>query len=110
LVGAYSFVLVEEIRTTGTETFFRDLRDPNPRSRQVFAFHKPETLGLWLSQIDTLRKKLRNMPPLIETGVRDCQIEAIRNLEKSFAHDKPRALIQMASGSEFWLGILLANF
>jgi len=85
--------------STGTETFFRDLRDPNPRSRPVFAFHKPETLLEWLSQMDTLRKKLRNMPLLIETGLRDCQIEAIRNLEKSFAQDKPRALIQMASGS-----------
>jgi type I restriction enzyme R subunit len=85
--------------STGKETFFRDLRDPNPRSRPVFAFHKPETLLEWLSQVDTLRKKLRNMPPLIETGLRDCQIEAIRNLEKSFTQDKPRALIQMASGS-----------
>jgi type I restriction enzyme R subunit len=85
--------------STGTETFFRDLRDPNPRSRPVFAFHKPETLLEWLSQRDTLRKKLRNIPPLIETGLRDCQIEAIRNLENSFAQDKPRALIQMASGS-----------
>jgi type I restriction enzyme R subunit len=85
--------------STGTETFFRDLRDPNPRSRPVFSIHKPETLLEWLSQTDTLRKKLRSMPPLIETGLRGCQIEAIRNLEKSFAQDKPRALIQMASGS-----------
>ena len=25
------------------ETFFRDERDPHPRSRPVFAFHRPET-------------------------------------------------------------------
>lgn len=85
--------------STGTETFFRDLRDPHPRSRQVFAFHRPETLLEWLGQTDTLRKKLQNMPPLIIEGLRDCQIEAIRDLEMSFAQDKPRALIQMASGS-----------
>ncbi|MCX7983886.1 MAG: DEAD/DEAH box helicase family protein [Bacteroidetes bacterium] len=84
--------------STGTETFFRDLRDPSPRSRRVFAFHKPETLAEWLAQKDTLRKRLRNLPPLITDGLRDCQIEAIRNLEKSFADDRPRALIQMASG------------
>lgn len=30
--------------STGAETFFRDIRDPDPRSRRVFAFHKPETL------------------------------------------------------------------
>jgi len=30
--------------STGTETFFRDSRDTAPRSRQVFAFHKPECL------------------------------------------------------------------
>jgi type I restriction enzyme R subunit len=39
------------------------------------------------------------MPPLIAEGLRDCQIEAIKNLEKSFAEAKPRALIQMATGS-----------
>ncbi len=85
--------------STGIETFFRDLRDPEPRSRRVFAFHKPETLHEWLSQENTLRARLRNMPPLITDGLRDCQIEAIRNLEKSFAEARPRALIQMASAS-----------
>ncbi len=85
--------------STGTETFFRDIRDPNPRSRRVFAFHKPETLAEWLSQKETLRQRLRNLPPLITEGLRECQIEAIQNLERSFADDRPRALIQMASGS-----------
>jgi type I restriction enzyme R subunit len=84
--------------STGVETFFTDLRDPQPRSRRVFAFHKPETLKEWLSQQDTLRARLRNMPPLIRGGLRDCQIEAIESLEKSFAEARPRALIQMASG------------
>jgi len=85
--------------STGSETFFRDTRDPFPRSRRVFAFHRPETLTEWLSQKDTLRQRLRNLPPLITEGLRDCQIEAIKNLERSLAEDRPRALIQMASGS-----------
>jgi len=85
--------------STGSETFFRDLRDPDSRSRRVFAFHKPEILSEWLSQKDTLRARLRSLPPLITEGLRDCQVEAIKNLDVSFAESRPRALIQMASGS-----------
>ena len=85
--------------STGIETLFRDLRDPFPRSRNVFAFHKPETLQEWLSQGDTLRARLRNMPPLVTTGLWDCQVEAINNLERSLADARPRALVQMATGS-----------
>jgi len=85
--------------STGVETYFRDLRDPEHRSRPVFSFHKPETFQEWLSQQDTLRARLKTMPPLITNGLRNCQIEAITNLEKSFAEARPRALIQMASGS-----------
>jgi type I restriction enzyme R subunit len=84
--------------TTGTETFFRDLRDPESCSRRIYAFHQPKTLLDWLLERDTLRERLKKMPPLIKTGLRDCQIEAIENLEKSLAGSRPRALIQMASG------------
>ena len=37
--------------------------------------------------------------PLILDRLRDCQIGAIKNLEKSFANSSPRSLIQMATGS-----------
>ena len=84
--------------STGVETLFRDLRDPDSRSRNVFAFHKPETLNKWLAQGITLRTRLKSLPPLITNGLRDCQIDAITNLEKSFSEGRPRALIQMASG------------
>jgi type I restriction enzyme R subunit len=85
--------------STGVETFFRDLRDPEHRSTRVFAFHMPETLHEWVHQETTLRGRLRVMPPLITEGLRDCQKEAIENLEWSFKEARPRALIQMASGS-----------
>jgi type I restriction enzyme R subunit len=85
--------------TTGVETYFRDLRDPDSRSRRVFAFHKPSTLLESLSQEKTLRARLRQMPPLIEDKLYKSQVEAIINLEKSFAASRPRALIQMATGS-----------
>ncbi len=88
--------------STGVETFFRDERDPEPRSRRVFAFHRPETLAAWAAESDTLRARLANMPklhPLAVNGMRDCQIEGIDKLEQSFAADQPRALIQMATGA-----------
>ena len=85
--------------STGVETLFRDARDPEPKSRRVFAFHRPETLVEWASAADTLRARLRHLPPLATTGMRACQIEAIANLEASFAADRPRALIQMATGA-----------
>ena len=84
---------------TGVETQFSDLRDPDPRQRRLFSFHRPETLQEWIAQGNTLRARLRYLPPLITTGLRDCQIEAITNLEKSLAEARPRALIQMATGS-----------
>ena len=84
--------------STGTETFFRDQLDEDTRSRRVFSFHTPETLRGWLAEPDTLRTRLKAMPPLVKPGLRGCQVEAITNLEKSFADTRPRALIQMASG------------
>ena len=85
--------------STGVETYFRDLRDPEPCSRRVFSFHRPETLNEWIFQDDTLRKRLQNMPPLITEGLRECQKIAIENLDESFERARPRALIQMATGS-----------
>jgi type I restriction enzyme, R subunit len=85
--------------STGAETFFRDERDPQPRSRRLFAFHKPETIQEWLQEEETLRKRLQNYPELSVYGLRGCQIEAIGNLEASLAKDDPRALLQMATGS-----------
>ncbi|HXI13787.1 MAG TPA: type I restriction-modification enzyme R subunit C-terminal domain-containing protein [Thermoanaerobaculia bacterium] len=88
--------------STGVETFFRDERDPYPRSRPVFTFHRPETLGEWASQSDTLRGRLTRMidaSPLATAGMRECQIEAIHGLERSFAEARARALIHMATGA-----------
>ena len=85
--------------STGVETYFRDERDPEPRSRRVFAFHRPETLAEWLAESDTLRGRLRTLPPLEPRNLRACQLEGIANLEKSFALAHPRALIQMATGA-----------
>ena len=85
--------------STGIETFFRDMRDPEPCSRSVFSFHRPETLEAWAAQEDTLRGRLKNMPALMTGSLWGSQIEAINNLEQSLSEAKPRALIQMATGT-----------
>jgi type I restriction enzyme, R subunit len=84
---------------TGAITRFTDCRDPKPRSREVFSFHQPRTLMEWAGQPRSFRTALQDPPPLIPDGLRDCQITAITNLENSLRQDRPRALIQMATGS-----------
>ncbi len=85
--------------STGELTRFTDSRDPKPRSREVFNFHRPETMANWLSQSDPLRERLQGLPELDPKGLRACQVNAIEKLEASFKDDRPRALIQMATGS-----------
>jgi type I restriction enzyme R subunit len=92
--------------STGIITRFTDGRDPRPRSREVFNFHRPETLKEWLSQEATLRGRLQQLPalnpdqrPAHELHLRDCQEIAITNLEASFKAYHPRALVQMATGA-----------
>ena len=88
--------------STGVETFFRDARAPEPRSRRGYSFHRPETLAAWLAEPATLRARLAQMPfvqPLPVLNLRACQVEGIAHLEESFAAAQPRALIQMATGA-----------
>ncbi len=105
--------------STGIETYFRDERDPHPRSRRVFAFHRPETLADWLGaqatrlphsatrriltrrSVTPRRDAIRAMTFLNSSfillpSLAVCRVEAITNLEQSFAEAQPRALIQMA--------------
>src|SRR5205823_13947306 len=88
--------------STGVETQFTNQFDPSPKSRNVFAFHKPETLLQWLepdAQLNTRLVNLLTSDRMPTTNLWSAQIEAIRNLEKSLAANKRRALIQMATGS-----------
>lgn len=48
---------------------------------------------------DTLRSRLITTPKLDPTGLRPAQITAIENLEHSFKKNRPKALIQMATGA-----------
>jgi type I restriction enzyme, R subunit len=90
-------------QSTGIETRFTNLLEPDARSRQVFSFHRAETLADWLAEEikspgSTLRAKLRHLPALADKGLWPAQVRAVRGLEISLADGRPRALIQMASG------------
>jgi type I restriction enzyme R subunit len=104
--------------STGVETQFTNGLDPEPRSRSVSWFHRPETFADWfddLAQVapirgqwsespdykgnSTFRGKVRHLPSLDTGGLWSAQVKAIQNLERSLADDRPRALIQMATGS-----------
>ena len=85
--------------STGAETFFTNRLDPVPRSRRVFSFHRPETLLDWVQREKQLAQRLLEFPPLALGSLWPAQFAAINNLEISFAAGRPRALIQMATGS-----------
>ncbi len=106
--------------STGVETHFTNGLDPEPRARAVFAFFRPELLVQWLAYLPNLATgstaqespgtflaRMQQMPKLVtEWGsggahyqLWPAQISAITNLEKSLAANKPKALIQMATGS-----------
>lgn len=85
--------------STGMVTRFTDRRDPDPRSREVFSFHQPETLKDWAGAPRSLRAGIAALPNLPTDGLRNCQITAITNLEASLKAGHPRALVQMATGS-----------
>ena len=104
-------------QSTGSVTQFTSRLDPDSRSRQVFQFHRPETLAALLSAQalrlpaklsggilsqdwpTSLRGRFRLMPELHTKGLWPAQGKAVKNLEKSLVENHPRALIQMATGS-----------
>jgi type I restriction enzyme R subunit len=91
--------------STGDETMFTDGFDPDPRSRPIITFHRPETLARcmrhWVDDVDggSLRARLERLGPVGPEGLRRIQVEAINRLEASMVHNHPRALAQMATGS-----------
>jgi type I restriction enzyme R subunit len=103
--------------STGVETQFTNRLDPTPKARDVFSFHRPETMAewlaadpLWLPEVDgkphklslcpaTLRSRLTAMPSVDEGALWPAQLATVRNLEGSLAKNRPRALVQMATGS-----------
>src|SRR2546429_8136715 len=66
--------------STGVETQFTNQLDPSPKSRNVFAFHKPETLLEWVQsdhQLNNRLTKLLTSDQMSTTNLWSAQIEAI---------------------------------
>ena len=113
--------------SNGAVHLFSNGLDPLPRTRRVFQFHRPETLAEWINadslakwtaawagdpaaerplgpglygdRPSTLRSRIQALPPVEIPNLWQNKVEAIRKLEESLRADKPRALIQMATGS-----------
>ena len=114
--------------STGVETRFINGLDPDPKTRAISPnlphIHRPATLAEWIgaetldqwvkrlhpegsglytaaddTRPSSLRARLQTMPPLERGTLYVNQIEAVTNLEESFKRNRPRALVQMATGS-----------
>jgi len=88
-----------QYESTGEVTQFTNWMEPHARSRDVFQFHRPETLRDMVREEQPLRSWLRQMPSVSPQGLWPKQLIAITNLEHSLKLAKPKALIQMATGS-----------
>jgi type I restriction enzyme R subunit len=84
--------------STGKETLFTSRLDPISRPREVFHFHRGEHL-VHLVKHGSLRQGIHELKPLVTTGLRPSQIDAINGLERSLRDDRPRALVTMATGA-----------
>src|SRR6266576_6739014 len=113
-IPAWRSPLPFSYESTGTETRFTNRLDPVPRSRNVFAFHRPETLLGWLENyappqaVESITdyanrngnflSRIQHMPPLIDE-LWPPKPQAIMNLEQSLRDNRPRSLVRMATGS-----------
>ena len=120
---AWNSPLPFSYESTGIETRFTNGLDPEPRSRAVFAFHRPETLAEWLEaclpcphrqvanscmaaeaaadygkRTGTFLSRVQHMPPLID-DLWPPKPQAIMKIEQSLRENRPRSLVQMATGS-----------
>ena len=106
-VTAWRVPLPFQYVSDGNEVRFVSRLDPDPRSRRVFAVHRPETVARWMREAEeapdspTLRARLAELRgvPLDPAPLRPAQVDAIEGLERSLGRDDPRALIQMATGA-----------
>ena len=90
---------------SGSETVFTNLFDPDPASRRLFAFPRPETLSRFIREAEadpyapTWRGKVRSMPGLDGYDMRPASERSVLAIEASMASGKPRSLVQMATGA-----------
>lgn len=93
-------------QSNGEETYFRDFRDKDGGMELLNRIHSPKELCKMLGIEDVYA----GLPTLKKKGLRDCQFEAITELEKSFRTGQNKALMVLATGSGKTYTACLASY
>lgn len=81
--------------SNGKELYFYDFREKDSNFKQIMFIPTPRELVKELGIEDTFA----GLPTLKKKGLRDCQYEAVTELEKSFRTGQKRALMVLATGA-----------
>lgn len=81
--------------SNGKDLYFCDFREQNIYFKQIMSIPTPHELVKKLGIEDTFA----GLPTLKKKGLRDCQYEAVTELEKSFRSGQNRALMVLATGA-----------
>lgn len=81
--------------SNGKDIYFCDFREQNIYFKQIMSIPTPHELVKKLGIEDTFA----GLPTLKKKGLRDCQYEAVTELEKSFRSGQNRALMVLATGA-----------
>ena len=81
--------------SNGKDLYFCDFREQDSYFKQIMSIPTPHELVKKLGIEDTFA----GLPALRKKGLRDCQYEAITELEKSFRSGQNRALMVLATGA-----------
>ena len=92
---AYQRPLPFVFTSNGKEIYFCDFRERTTHFEQIQSLPTPYELVKKLGISDPFA----GLPILSKKGLRDCQYEAVTELEKSFRNGKDRALIVLATGA-----------
>ena len=103
---AYSRPLPIIYQSNGEETFFRDFRDKDGDLIKTNLIHTPKEIVKMLG----IEDPYAGLPTLQKKGLRDCQYEAITELENSFRAGQNRALIALATGAGKTYTACLASY
>ena len=103
---AYSRPLPIGYQSNGEETYFRDFRDSSGEMILLNRIHTPKEICKMLGIIDPYA----GLPTLKKKGLRDCQFEAITELEMSFRSGQNKALMVLATGAGKTYTACLASY
>lgn len=92
---AFSNPLPVVMKSNGKELYIRDMREPDSQYEALFKMPSPKKI---VSMLD-IDDPFAGLPGVPKKGLRQCQYEAITNLEASFRIGHKKALIVLATGA-----------